>query len=434
MKTVNPRLIAARIIDDVTSGHSLAEILPTQLDTIKDPRDRAFVQALCYGVCRYYTQLDIVLCHFLQKPMQEKDSDVNALLLVGLYQILIMKTPPHAAVSETVNAVEALDKPWARGFINAILRECLRQEKEIPAIIASEEEAKYAHPEWMISEIREAWPQHWEAILEANNQHPPFSLRVNQQLDNVDNYLKQLQEKELTAQRFTYAPHGIVLDKPCSVDELPGFAAGHITVQDGAAQIASTLLQLQPNLRILDACAAPGGKLTHILELEPTSTVIAVESDKSRMTLIQDNLRRLNQTAKCICADAADVKTWWDNEPFDRILLDAPCSASGVIRRHPDIKLLRAPSDISALQEEQYHLLINLWKTLAAGGLLVYVTCSIFPDENVAIIKTFLEDHKDASEDVITADWGLPLDFGRQILPGMDNMDGFYFACIRKKN
>lgn len=432
MSNQNLRYIASRVINAVTDGQSLSEYLPYELSKLKETRDRAFVQAIAFGVCRYYTQLDVILSHFLQKPMNEKDSDVHALLMVGLYQLLFMHTAEHAAVSETVNAVAELKKSWARGFVNAILRECIRQKEHIAEMVEEDDEAKYAHPDWWINATGECWPEQWEEILAANNEHPPFSLRVNQQHGTVEEYLQRLQNKGFAAHRINGTTHGIILDEPVAVEELPGFAAGDSTVQDGAAQLAATLLQLTPGLRVLDACAAPGGKLTHMLEIEPTSTVIAVEKDRSRLSPIQDNLRRLKQTATCVCADAAELEQWWDNEPFDRILLDAPCSASGVIRRHPDIKLLRLPDDIDAFADDQYRILSALWKTLAPGGLLVYATCSIFPMENVDVVNAFLAETPDAAEEIIDATWGLPCEIGRQILPGMDEMDGFYYVVLRK--
>lgn len=430
--TTNLRLIAARVIDAVTNGHSLAVCLPEALDKINEPRDRAFVQALCYGVCRYYFRLDVVLSHLMQKPMKAKDSDVHALMMVGLYQLMNMQIPPHAAVSETVNAVTALKKPWARGLVNAVLRSWLREKDNLNAVIETDEEAQYMHPAWWIAAIRKAWPEQWQEILTANNMHPPFSLRVNQRHDSRDDYLMTLAEQGLMAHSNQAVQHGIILEKPVAVELLPGFYAGHVTVQDGAAQLAAELMQLSKGQRVLDACAAPGGKLTHILEIQPDAEVVAVEKDKERMASIQENLQRLSLQAKVICADAGELSSWWDQKPFDRILLDAPCSASGVIRRHPDIKLLRQPADIRALAEEQYRLLSTLWQTLTPGGLLVYSTCSIFPEENVAVIKKLITSHADACEEKIQAYWGLACEYGRQILPGMMEMDGFYYACLRK--
>lgn len=432
MTKPNLRLLAARIIDDVTQGHSLADCLEPRLKTLLDPRDRAFVQALCYGVCRFYTRLDVILSHLLKKPMNAKDSDVHALLLVGLYQLIDMRVPAHAAVSETVDATATLKKTWARGFVNAILREYLRRDEEIQQEILSDPEAHYAHPQWWIDAIKKAWPAEWEQILAANNAHPPFALRVNQQHTTRDAYLATLTENEMSAVIIPETSNGIILNTPIAAEALPGFANGDISVQDGAAQLATELLQLAPKQSVLDACAAPGGKLTHLLECQPTLAVIAVEKDKSRMAVIKENLSRLKVEANVICGDAIDVEEWWDGQLFDRILLDAPCSASGVIRRHPDIKLLREATDIKVLAREQTQLLAALWPLLKPGGLLVYATCSIFPAENIEIVSAFLSKHSDAQEEKINTTWGVPCNVGRQILPSMHDMDGFYYACLRK--
>lgn len=427
---MNLRYIAAKVIDQVTDGSSLADCLDPALKPLKDPRDRAFVQAVCYGVCRFYARLDVILSHLLKNPMQAKDSDVHALLLVGLYQIIEMRVPPHAAVAETVNATEKLKKPWARGLVNAILREYLRQQEKLASVLQTDEEALYAHPGWWIDKIKKDWPAHWQQIVEANNQHPPMSLRVNQRRLTRDAYLAKL---TVPAQIISAVSQGLQLESPVAVDELPGFLDGDVFVQDGAAQLAAELMQLQPGQRVLDACAAPGGKLTHILECEPAlAKVTAVEKEAARLSSIKENLQRLQLHADCVCADAGAVSSWWDGELFDRILLDAPCSASGVIRRHPDIKLLRQPTDIKALAREQKRLLEALWPLLKPGGLFLYATCSVFADENTAVMESFLSAHPDASEEVIEAEWGLKTARGRQILPGMDGMDGFYYALLRR--
>lgn len=424
----NLRLQAARIIDNVTQGRSLADCLEPVLAAINDPRDRAFVQAVCYGVCRFYPRLDVVLSHLLEKPMKAKDSDVHALLLVGLYQLIDMRIPEYAAVTETVNAAAKIKKSWARGLANAVLRGFLRRKSELEQIIAKDEEAHYAHPDWWIAAMQTAWPKHWQAMLEANNAHPPFALRVNQQQTTRDEYIKKLTD----ARPIPETASGIILATAVPVQNLPGFAQGVVSVQDGAAQLAADLLQLAPGQHVLDACAAPGGKLAHMLETQPDLTVIAVERDADRVKLIHENLRRLTMQAEIVCADAAETEAWWNDKLFDRILLDAPCSASGVVRRHPDIKLLREETDIPALAEEQLTLLVALWPLLKSNGLLVYATCSVFPEENVDTIKHFLAEHTDAKEEPINAVWGIACEYGRQILPGMHDMDGFYYAVLRK--
>jgi len=430
---MNTRLIAADVINKVSDGQSLADCLEPALQKIKEPRDKAFVQALCYGVCRFYTRLDVILSFLLKKPMKAKDSDVHALLLTGLYQLTDTRVPPHAAVSETVNASEKLKKPWARGLVNAVLREYLRKKNAIESEIEKDPEAAFAHPEWWVNAVKNAYPDNWEAILKENNAHPPFVLRVNKRKLSREAYLQKLAECKFEACIVPETSQGIMLDSPVPVEQLPGFAMGEVSVQDAAAQLAADLLDIKAEQRVLDACAAPGGKLTHILELEPQlSSVQAVEQDSRRIKLIKENLARLQLKADCICADAADVKSWWDGKPFDRILLDAPCSASGVIRRHPDIKLLREESDIPALANTQLHLLESLWPLLAPGGILLYATCSIFPEENTSVLQQFLAAHPDAAEDKINADWGISCDVGRQILPGMHGMDGFYYARLAK--
>lgn len=429
---MNVRWVAARIVDKVTSGKSLSDSLDFDLTSIKDSRDRALVQAICYGVCRFYFRLDFILSLLLKKPMNAKDSDVHALLLVGLYQLMAMRVPAHAAVSETVSASGKLKKPWARAFINAILREYIRKKDEIDEKIKEDEEAYFAHPLWLIDPIKESYPENWQEILEANNTHPPLALRVNPTKTTRNDYIDTLTKNNFQAQSIPETQNGIILESPISVDELPDFSKGFVSVQDGAAQLAAELLELESGQHVLDACAAPGGKLTHLLELQPNATAVAVEKDADRIHSIKENLARLKVNAEVICSDASDVKAWWDGKLFDRILLDAPCSASGVIRRHPDIKLLRQPEDIPAFAEEQLHLLESLWPLLKHNGILVYVTCSIFPEENEDVLKVFLAENPDAEEIKINADWGMPLEIGRQILPGQHQMDGFYYAKLRK--
>lgn len=429
---MNTRLVAARVIDQVVDGHSLSDCLEPALASLRDPRDRAFVQAICYGVCRFYTRFDVILSHLLQKPFNAKDSDVHALLMVGLFQLIEMRVPPHAAVGETVNATEKLKKPWSRGLVNAILREYLRRESTWQDIIAADEEALYAHPAWWINALKTAWPADWQAVLTANNAHPPFTLRVNQQKISREQYLEKLKTSELSAEIIPETKQGIVLATAVPVIMLPGFAEGEVFVQDGAAQLAAELMELAPGLHVLDACAAPGGKLIHMLEIEPTLSVVAVENDPDRLDIIKENLARMQVKADCICDDAGDAAAWWDGRWFDRILLDAPCSASGVVRRHPDIKLLRLPSDIKRMAKEQARLLRALWPLLKPGGLLVYATCSFFPEENMQVVREFIAAYHDANEVPIVADWGVACEVGRQILPG--KLDGFYYAKIRKSD
>jgi len=429
---MNVRLLASRIIHDVVDGHSLTDRLNESISKLTKTEDKSFVKAICYGVCRYYFYLDIVLEQLLKKPMRARDCDIHCLLLVGLYQLIFMRVPEYAAISETTNAMKQLKKSYAPGLCNAILREYLRQKDSILKKMTEDEEGVFSHPRWWIQLVKKTWPSHWEAILLANNAHPPMALRVNQRLILRDVYLEKLKEQNILADVLEPTLNGVVLKEPCFPENLPGFFEGWVFVQDGAAQLAAHLLQLGPNQNVLDACAAPGGKLTHILECEShLASCIAVEKNKHRIHFIEENLQRTKTTATVYCADVNQVSSWWQGELFDRILLDAPCSASGVVRRHPDIKLLRQASDIPVLAKEQTHLLESLWPLLKPGGILVYATCSIFKEENEDVMNAFLAQHIDAKEMIIEEKWGEKCLIGRQILPGI--LDGFYYARIRKE-
>ena len=431
---MNIRGVAARVILQVIGeGKSLTESLPPALTRFSEHRDAAFLQALVYGVCRQYYYLAALLEVLLDKPMKSKDQDIYALMLVGLYQLIDMRVPAYAAVAETVEAVNSLKKPWAKNIVNAVLRNFQRREEELHAMLAQNPAAYYAHPEWLIALLEKAWPQEWEDILYENNLPPPFVLRVNARRQSRDEYLEKLRGASIEAAAIPETGHGILLSEAMDVMELPGFSAGEISVQDGAAQLAAELLQLEPGLLVLDACAAPGGKTTHIAEIAPElAELYALDSDSDRLQIVRENLHRLHLSARCVTSDAANVQQWWDGKLFDRILLDAPCSASGVIRRHPDIKLLRRQSDIPTLAAEQFRLLNALWTTLKVGGLMLYATCSVFPAENTEVLTDFLATHKDAQEEKITAEWGRECSIGRQIFPGMHGMDGFYYALLRK--
>lgn len=426
------RAIAAIILTQVFQGHSLTEALANNRD---ENNQHNLTQELCYGVLRWYWQLTAIIKVLLTRPLKEKDQDILSLLLIGLYQIIHLKIPLHAALNETVQAATALKKAWAKNLINGVLRQFLRQKEELFHKINRDPTTLYNHPSWLLSLLQEAWPTHWEKIIDANNQRPPMSLRVNCLVNNRDEYLKLLNENSIEAFPDHYSEAGIVLATPRSVDELPGFFEGKVSVQDLAAQLIPPLLSIEAGQIILDACAAPGGKTAHLLESMPTiKKLVAIDIDKQRCTKIQQTAERLHlhDRLKIIHADAIQTTSWWDKQLFDRILLDAPCSASGVIRRHPDIKLLRRPSDISKLAQTQLALLKALWPLLKPSGLLLYVTCSVLPQENTQVLKEFLTAHSDAKEKTINTDWGHPLEIGRQVLPGENHMDGFYFARLEK--
>ena len=430
----NTRASAARVIERVVAGRrSLDAALADVLPGIRDARERALVQELAYGTLRWYFQLDAVLGALLKKPLKARDSDLRCLLLVGLYQLRHMSVPAHAAINESVQAARQLDKEWATGLVNAVLRNCQRREAELEGVIAASDSARYAHPGWLVKRVRADWPDDWQSVLQAGNRRPPLVLRVNLLRYSRDDYLEILNKQAIEAQPLTHARQGIRLDAPVPVDVLPGFADGAVSVQDGAAQLAAVMLDLSPGQRVLDACAAPGGKTAHILETEPAlAGLTAIDIDAQRVQRIHSGLERLGLTAQVLTGDAAQPRQWWDGRCYDRILLDAPCSASGVIRRHPDIKLLRRPADITALALQQAALLEAMWPLLSAGGMLLYTTCSILAEENEHQVARFLSDHTDAESRVPDAGWGRPCLHGRQLLSGEGDMDGFYFACIYK--
>ena len=427
---MNTRWVAARVLTKVLQdGQSLTTALDNALKTVESSQDKAFIQALCYGVCRYYHRLDYILDVLIDKPL--KVLEVKALLLIGLYQLKYMRVKPHAAVSETVQA--ARNQPWARALVNAVLRNYLRRQDELKGQADSLKTAAVSHPDWLIRQIEHDWPEQVGSILQANNQPPPLVLRVNLSLTNRDNYLALLNEKGIVGNQVNFCPAGIILDKPAPVETLPYFAAGWVSVQDSAAQLAAGLLDVQPGYRVLDVCAAPGGKTAHLLELHPDlSELVAIDIDGHRLARIGENLHRLNLNATLITADAAKPDGWWDGKQFDRILVDAPCSATGVIRRHPDIKLLRRATDIPVLVELQQAILTAIWPLLQRGGILLYATCSVLKQENEHQVQKFLTVHKDAEALPITAEWGIPCSYGRQILTGESTMDGFYYALILK--
>lgn len=427
------RATAARIIAEVVNKkHSLNAVLTAALPLLAE-NERSLCQQLCYGVLRWHPQLDAISQQLLAKPLKTKDGDIAALLLCGLYQLRDLRIPSHAALSETVNATKTLGKQWAKGLINASLRNYQRQHDDIEAKLQQSDSARYAHPDWLIERFKHDWPAQWPAILEANNQQPPMMLRVNQQQSTRSEYLARLTQAEISATEIAGCAEGLLLDKPCDVYQLPGFTDGDASVQDGAAQHVAAALTLSAGQRILDACAAPGGKTCHILEVEPSNEVIALDISEKRLVQIQQNTDRLKLNATLIASDAGDTDHWWDGKLFDRILIDAPCSGSGVIRRHPDIKLLRRPEDIATLATQQKQLLDSLWPLLKPDGLLIYTTCSALKQENEQQIDLFLQQHPDAQEQLITPEPATRQSFGYQRLPGDDNLDGFYYACLGHK-
>ncbi|WP_397457648.1 16S rRNA (cytosine(967)-C(5))-methyltransferase RsmB [Pseudomonas asplenii] len=430
---MNPRLAAAKALAAVLSGKaSLNSSLPTQLDKV-EARDRGLTQDLAFGAARWQPRLAALAAKLLQKPFKAADTDVEALLLVGLYQLLYTRIPAHAAIGETVGCADKLKKPWAKGLLNAVLRRAQRESSELLAELERDPVVHTAHPRWLQKSLKAFWPEQWEAICAANNAHPPMILRVNRRHHSRDAYLKLLADATVAAQPCDYSRDGIVLDAACDVRDLPGFAEGWISVQDEAAQLAADLLDLAPGQRVLDACCAPGGKTCHILEAQPQlAGVVAVDLEAKRLLRVRENLERLGLEAELIAADGRDTATWWDGKPFQRILLDAPCSATGVIRRHPDIKLTRQPDDIAALASLQGELLDAMWTTLEVGGILLYATCSTLPTENTEVIEAFLARTSGARELDIAGSFGIKQPHGRQLLAQEGGHDGFYYAKLIK--
>lgn len=430
---MNPRLAAAKALAAVLNGKaSLNSSLPIQLDKVED-RDRGFTQDLAFGTARWQPRLSALAAKLLQKPFKAADADVEALLLVGLYQLLYTRVPAHAAIGETVGCAEKLKKPWAKALLNAVLRRAQRESEALLAELEHDPVVRTAHPRWLQKSLKAFWPEQWEAICAANNAHPPMILRVNRRHHSRDAYLQLLTNAGIAATPCVYSIDGIVLEAAADVRSLPGFAEGWISVQDEAAQLAADLLDLAPGQRVLDACCAPGGKTCHILEVQKDlAGVVAVDLEAKRLVRVRENLARLGLSAELIAADGRDTATWWDGKPFQRILLDAPCSATGVIRRHPDIKLTRQPDDIAALAVLQGELLDALWPTLEVGGILLYATCSTLPTENTEVIQAFLARTSGARELDLATAAGIKQPHGRQLLAQEGGHDGFYYAKLIK--
>ncbi len=425
----NVRATAARVVSQVLAGQSLVEVLPPALTGVPAAQ-HPFLKALCFGTLRWYHRLEFILELLLHRSIQ--DPETHALALVGLHQLAFMTVKPYAAVSETVAAGR---KAWARPLLNALLRGYQRQREALEAAADADCEAAVSHPAWLRRRIEQAWPHQAEAVLAANNRQPPMALRVNLMRISRQAYSQLLTSQGLVAHPVAAVESALVLEQPVPVEVLPGFAAGWVAVQDTAAQLAAPLLAVQPGQRVLDVCAAPGGKTSHILESCPQlEELVAVDSSATRLGRLWENLARTGAMSKVrvIGADAREPEAWWDGRPFDRILVDAPCSATGVIRRHPDIKVLRRESDVAALVQVQREILAAVWPLLAEGGLLLYATCSLLPEENEAQIRVFLNNHPDARCVPIETRWGEATGCGRQILPGEQDMDGFFYARLEK--
>ncbi|PCJ27730.1 MAG: 16S rRNA (cytosine(967)-C(5))-methyltransferase [SAR86 cluster bacterium] len=432
MNPPNSRAIVANILSELLSGHGS---LTTHLAKHKEQDEFSLIQESCYGVCRWFNVLEHILSGLLNKPLKTSEQNLKCLLICGLYQLRELDVAEYAVINETVSAATVLKKPWAKGLVNAVLRNYLRKKDEIEqALVDSAPAVLQAHPQWLQNQLNKQWPDDAGLIMQNNNLRPPMTLRVNQVHKSRKDYLEVLADSSIQAKPGELAESAIYLEKPCPVSDIPGFAEGWVSVQDEASQLIPPLLQLSAGQRVLDACASPGGKTCHILESEHSLTeCLAIDLTETKLVRIKENLERLGLKATLLAADASEVSSWWDGKMFDRILLDAPCSATGIIRRHPDIKLLRKPEDVKALQHIQLNLLSALWQCLEPGGLLLYSTCSILRPENEELIGRFLESSDNAKYEGIAADWGVECRFGRQLLPGGNQgPDGFFFSLLRK--
>jgi 16S rRNA (cytosine967-C5)-methyltransferase len=426
------RLAAVAVIQRLLEGGgSLTRLIPEAQQRVAEG-DRSLLQALCYGYARWADQLEGLLTPLLKKPLKNKDQDLVILMQLGILQLRYMRIAEHAAVNTTVKAVVNLKKPWAKGLVNGVLRSYQRQEAQLTEGLS--EHTRCSHPQWLLEQLKTDWPWRWKEIADAANKQAPMTLRVNTGTVSTTDYQSQLNDQDMLSDLSDFAPEALILQQAVQVERLPSFASGAVSVQDAAAQLAAHLLASVTSGSLLDACAAPGGKTLHAIELNHWQRIVALDKDKERLKRVQENVDRLNPSSspELITADANSTAKWWDGEKFDAILLDAPCSGTGVIRRHPDIKLLRRPTDIDDLVTQQATLLANLWPLLKPGGYLLYASCSIIKDENEHQIADFMAAQKDVIHCELDAIWGLQASYGRQILPGQDHMDGFYYALLEK--
>ncbi len=420
----NIQLAASQIVQQVlVDGRNLNQVLEESLGrkSVWAPAQRAALQDLSYGTLRFYGQLDALLGELLHKPLS--DRRIYYVLLVALYQLQYSKAAQHAVVDHAVRSAQMVNTKLS-GVVNAILRNFLRSQADLLERAAQQATGRYSYQQWWIDELQAQYGERSAAILEAGNQHPPMTLRVNQRRNTTAEYLTLLNQHNLSARLIE--PDALQLDKPVPVDKLPGFFAGLVSVQDAGAQYAARLLDIHDGMRVLDACAAPGGKTAHMLERAAVE-MVAVDKDAKRLQRVAENLQRMGLAAQLVTGDAAEPDAWWDGELFDRILADVPCSASGVVRRHPDIKWLRRSSDIAGFAAQQLNILRALWRLLAQDGKLLYATCSVFHQENGQVIAAFLAQQPDARRLPIT----LPNDIDGQLLPN-DQHDGFFYALLQK--
>lgn len=431
VEQVDARAQAARVLAQVLDGRALDAVLPAADAQLPDARDRGLLRAICFATLRGIHRYQALLAALLSRGGSRLDPLVHAALLAGIAQLDQQITPAYAAVSSTVGAVRALGRPRLAALANAVLRRYQRESTALLAALAHDPVQQWQHPRWLIDQLANDWPGDWQRILAANNTQARMILRVNRGQHTRADYLQQLAAAGIAAQPHPQLPDAVLLEEAADVHTLPGFDSGSVSVQDGAAQLAVELLDAQPGMRVLDACAAPGGKTAHLLEREPSLQLLALDAAPERAARVSQTLERLHLDATVRGADATTPLIWWDRQPFDRILIDAPCSGTGVIRRHPDIRLLRRASDIEGMLRLQDRLLDTLWPLLASGGRLVYATCSVLADENARRIADFLARTPGAHVLDVVPEWfGVRNGAGRQHFPGDDALDGFFYAVL----
>ena len=427
--------IAANAVNQVLSGRNLTLALPAALAAFPNatPQQRGAAQDLSYGTLRFYGEIDAYLSQLLEKPLT--DDRIHTLLLVAVYQLLHDKADAFTVVNQAVYAVSELKRPvpksWAKGLVNAILRNFLRQKDQLAKILPSSEVATYSYPQWWIDKLKTQYPDHWQSILQTGNAHPPMTLRVNTQKISIADYMQLLTRQDIEATHI--GGQAVTLTRPQPVEKIPGFTDGIVSVQDYGAQLAAYLLDLKPDFKVLDACCAPGGKTGHVLELANVA-LTSLDSDEARLQRVQSNLDRLAFSANLVVGDASST-SWWDGQSFDRILADVPCTASGIVRRHVDIKWLRREADIASFAAQQAKILPSLWQMLAKGGKLLYVTCSVFNEENQAQVDKFLLNNTDATQLPFELPENHPqssiTQLNGQLIPSTAH-DGFYYALLQK--
>ena len=431
--TVDTRALAARSLAEIAMrGASLREVMERNAPKLRDPRDRALLMALLSEGARWWLRFDAAIDHLLEKSLRHKDPAIHALLVLGLVQLEILQLQDYAAVAATVEATRTLKRPQLAGLVNAVLRRWQRERENLIARLDAKPQTRHAHPEWLAKALASDWPAQADAVMAADNREPPLMLRVNRQHIERAALLAQFQAAGYEASLHPWLPDALVLPHSADITRMPGFEDGAFAVQDGAAQVAADLADLKHGMRVLDACAAPGGKACHLLE-RARIDLTALEVDAKRGERIRQNLMRLRLDAKIVIGDAGAPAGWWKRQPFDRILIDAPCSATGVLRRRPDVRLHRRESDIAAMHEQQRRILSALWPLLAPGGRLIYITCSVLRAENEVIVGDLLAQQGDARVVPFTLPVGHAAKVGWQILPGDGDLDGMYYAVLEKR-